>query len=108
MNLIISAKDFPLTPSLRQYVAERVVHLTHRTPEVGRVRVELDADHHHHTGVLGRAELWVELRGRVYSAGAKGESVRAAIDLALPKLVRQLADGKSRTLSRRHGHHVPD
>ena len=105
MNLVISGKDFPLTPSLRQYVAERVAHLTHRTPGVGRVRVELDADHHHRTGVLGRAEFWVELRGRTFAAVAKGENVRPAIDLVVPKLSRQLADGKSRTLARRHGHH---
>lgn len=105
MNLQITAKDFPLTPSIKQYVAERVVHFIHRTPEVLAVKVELDVDHNQRTGIRARAEVWIHVPGAVISAGAKGETVRSALDLTIPKLARQLDDRKGRRLSRRHGHH---
>jgi ribosomal subunit interface protein len=105
MNLQITAKDFPLTPSIRQYTAERIAHLTHRSTEVLSVKVELDVDHNRTTGVRARAEIWIHVPGSVISAGAKAESVRAALDLTVPKIARQLRDRKGRRLGRRHGHH---
>jgi ribosomal subunit interface protein len=106
VNLQITAKDFPLTPSIKQYVAERVAHLTHRAPDILSVRVELDVDHNQHSGVTARSEVWVHLPGTVVSAGAKAESVRAALDLTVPKIARQIRDRKGRRLARRHGHHA--
>jgi len=105
MNLQITAKDFPLTPSIKEYVAERVAHLTHRAPDVLAVKVELDVDHNRHSGVRARTEVWIHVPGSVISAGAKAESVRAALDLTVPKLARQLSDRKGRFVGRRKGHH---
>lgn len=105
MNLSITAKDFPLTPSIRQYVAEHVAVLNHRAP-VEMVRVELDVDHRHRHGIVGRCEVWVEVPGIVIAAGAKAESVRAAVDATMPKILRQLRDRKERFAGRTRGHHV--
>lgn len=105
MTLQITGKDFPLTSAIKQYVAERVAHLTHRSPDVLSVKVELDVDHNQRSGVRARTEVWVHVPGVLLSAGAKAESVRAALDLTMPKLARQLRDRKDRRVSRRRGHH---
>lgn len=104
--MIISAKDFKLTPSLKTYVTEKFSRLAHLSREpVSETKVMLDVDHNKKHGLTNRIEASVVWRGRTYKAGEKATEMHEAIDLCVEKLERQLRDAKERWLSQRAGHH---
>ncbi len=91
MDLIISGKDFKLTPSLKTYVAQKVGKLARYWSKLGRARVELDVDHNQKSGDIYRVEVWLNIPGGSDIAlGAKASDMHAAIDVVVPKLERQI------------------
>lgn len=101
MTITISAKDFKLTPSIKEYIDERFSRLAKFHPQVDRVGVELDVDRNVTKGKKFRIEIWVYLPGRTVEAGVKAEDMRQAADLVYPKIERQLVKLKEERLGRR-------
>lgn len=99
--ITISGKNFPLTPSLKQYVEDKLGRLTRFAPNVQRIGVELDVDHSQQTGAIYRVEVWIYFLDRTIEAGMKAEDMHAAIDLVYPKLERQLVQRKEKQLAKR-------
>lgn len=100
MELIVSGKDFPLTPSLKTYVAEKFAHFERHDHPIEQARVELDVDHNQHRGDIFRVTAHLILGKHVVKAGVKAEKMHAAIDLVIPKLERQLERLKDQSAKR--------
>jgi putative sigma-54 modulation protein len=101
-NLIISGKDFKLTPQIKEYVTKKmgkVSKLAYRP--ISEMKIELDVDHNQRTGNIYRAEASVILAGKIIKAGEKADNLRAAIDLTIPKIIRQVEKVKEKILTKR-------
>lgn len=96
MDLIISGKNFRLTPSLKAYVEEKVGKLGRYWSKIIRARVELDVDHNQRSGDIYRTEVKLEVPGPDIRLGAKASDMHAAIDEVVPKLERLIARVKGR------------
>lgn len=98
MNITISAKDFKLTPAIKEYVTMKMGKLTRFSKRIERIGVELDVDHSAKSGLLNRIEVWVYFPEKTLQAGLKAEHMNEAIDLVYPKIERQITsyEGKLR------------
>lgn len=96
MNITISAKDFDLTPSIKDYVTEKMSKLEKFHPNILKIGVELDVDHNVTKGLKHRIEVWIDWPGGGVQAGQKAEHMQEAIDLVYPKLERQLVKAKEK------------
>lgn len=94
MNITISAKDFKLTPAVKEYVNTKMSKLSKFNQDILRIRVELDVDHNVTKGKKNRIEVWIFLPGQTIQAGIKAVHMDEAIDLVYPKLERQLTKRK--------------
>jgi len=96
MNITISAKDFDLTPAIKDFVSAKMAKLEKFHPNIDRISVELDVDHNVTKGMKNRVEVWVRWPGGEVQAGEKAEHMNEAIDLVYPKLERQLVKAKEK------------
>lgn len=101
MNITISAKDFRLTPSLKQYVEHKFTRLARFHPAIKRIGVELDVDKNARHGKINRIEIWAYLPHGDVQAGMKAEHMMEAIDLVYPKIERLLVKDKELMMERR-------
>ncbi|MBI2356395.1 MAG: ribosome-associated translation inhibitor RaiA [Candidatus Doudnabacteria bacterium] len=103
MNISIKATHVDLTPSVKQYVDEKIGALEKFLSGILEAKVELERDRHHHTGLVFRAEVMLIAGGKLMRAEERGEDTFAAIDLVIPKLKEQMTKFKSKreTLERR-------
>jgi putative sigma-54 modulation protein len=99
MRIIITGKDFKLTPSLKEYVQEKAVKLLKFNNHVLQVKYELDFDHNQKSGDINRVEIWATVPGRVLQVGLKASDMHAAIDVATDKINRQLVKAKEKVLA---------
>lgn len=96
MNIIISGKNFSLTPSLKNYVNDKVSKVFHYWNKIIRARVELDVDHNQTSGERYRAVIWLEIPGKDIEVGGKANDMHAAIDMLMPKLERLIVKAKDK------------
>ncbi len=90
MRVIISGKNFSLTPSLKEYTEKKVLKLMKFSPSIEQARIELDVDHNQRSGNINRVEIWLLLQKKTLQIGIKANDMRAAIDQAIDKLEIQL------------------
>ncbi|MBX4205231.1 MAG: ribosome-associated translation inhibitor RaiA [Candidatus Doudnabacteria bacterium] len=102
MNIQIKATNLKLTPSIRDYVEEKVNNLG-KFIKATEAEVELAKDKHHRTGDVYRAEVMLMVGGKLMRADVEATDVYAAIDLVIPKLKEQISKFKDKrtTLERR-------
>ncbi|MBI5466581.1 MAG: ribosome-associated translation inhibitor RaiA [Candidatus Kerfeldbacteria bacterium] len=100
MDLIVSGKNFRLTPSLKNYVEQKVGRLSRFWRRIIRARVELDVDHNQKSGDIYRVEAKVEVPGPDIRLGIKARDMHAAVDLIVPKLERLIGKAKAKIDSR--------
>lgn len=96
MQIIITGKDFKLTPAIKKFVTQKVSKLLKYSKRIMQVKVELDVDKHHHKGDNFRAEIWVTLPKKIIQAGLKGNNLHQVIDTLLPKIEQQLTHYKGK------------
>lgn len=96
MNIVVSAKNFDLTPSLKAFVEEKVGRLGKYWSSIVRTRVELLMNRHHRHGQIFVAYIWLELPGQDIRVTSTAMDMRSAIDLAYPRLERRLLRAKDR------------
>ncbi|MFA5134469.1 MAG: ribosome-associated translation inhibitor RaiA [Patescibacteria group bacterium] len=100
--LIISAKTFKITPTLTDYVTKQMRHAEKFSPvPVQEMKVELDHDKNQRTGLVFRVEMSIVLSKKIIKAGQKGQTMREAIDLCVPKLIRQIEKYKTKRSEKR-------
>lgn len=99
MTITISAKDFKLTPSIKEFVTTKLEKLGKYHSKLQRIGVELDVDHNVTKGKKYRVQVWAYLPGVTVEAGLKAEHMEEAIDLVYPKLERQLVKLKEKKRS---------
>ncbi len=96
MDIIISGKNFKLTPSLKVYVQEKFGKLARYWGRIVRTRVELDVEHNQATGEVYRVEAKVEVPGPDITIGEKASDMHAAIDAVVEKLQRLISKAKGK------------
>jgi len=95
MNIIISAKNFDLNDAHREYISEKIEHLSHYDSSITKARVECDADKKERQGEKFRVEVWLDGKSHV-KAGVQAADLYSAIDLVTPKLKRLVIKEKER------------
>ncbi|HCJ52627.1 MAG TPA: ribosome-associated translation inhibitor RaiA [Candidatus Kerfeldbacteria bacterium] len=99
MNIMISGKDFSLTPALKAFVEIKIQKLFHLAPSIQSAKVELDVDRNKHKGDIFRAEISVVMRGTALKAGDKSEHMQSAILRSIEKLSRRVTTLKEKNIS---------
>lgn len=102
MNISIKGTNLELTPSVKQYVNDKVGALG-KFIGVMEAKVELERDRKHQSGLVFRAEVTMIIGGKIMRAEERAEDIYAAIDLVTPKLKEQISKfkDKKQTLRRR-------
>ena len=102
MNIAIKGTNVDLTPSIKEYVNEKVGNLA-KFIGATEAKVELERDKHHHSGKVFRAEVMLLVGGKLMRADVAAEEIFAAVDLVIPKLKEQIGKfkDKKQTLARR-------
>ena len=102
MNISIKATHLDLTPSIKEYVEEKIGNLG-KFITATEAKVELERDQHHQSGLVFRAEVMLVVGGVLMRAEAGAEDIYAAVDIVIPKLKEQIGKfkDKKQTLRRR-------
>ncbi len=102
MNITLKGTNLTLTPSVKQYVNDKVGNLG-KFIVASEAKVELERDRHHQSGLIFRAEVMLIVGGKVMRAETRAEDIYAAIDLVIPKLKEQIGKfkDKKQTLARK-------
>lgn len=90
MDIIISGKNFDITPSLRLYTEAKLGKLVHFWHKIIRARVEMEVDKGKHSGFNHRVTITLEIPGPDIRVMKESSDMHAAIDLAMPVLERQV------------------
>jgi putative sigma-54 modulation protein len=96
-EVIVTGIHLDLTPSLKNYVKEKMERLFRHEAHIVRVRVELEYDRKHDHNHQFVAKAHVEVRGPNINCAAGSEEMHKSIDL--------LVDKVDHVLHKRHGQH---
>ena len=103
MNISISAKDFSLTPAIKEAVEAKMMKLEKFSSRIERIGVELDVEHHSRHGLKNRIEVWVYFPEKTLQAGLKAEHMQEAIDLVYDKIERQVVSFERKRRDQQRG-----
>ncbi len=95
----IKATNTTLTPSIKEFIAEKLESVSKFIKEEDKIRVELETNKKHKSGLAFRAEIDIQPHG--HYAEARGSGFYEAFDLLLPKIKEQLAREKDKRVSLR-------
>lgn len=96
MDIIISCKNFDLTPALRTYTEDKVGKLVNYWDRIIRARVDLEVDKNKRSGLMHKATVTLEVPGPDIRVTEEAGDMHAAIDLVLPVIERQIKKTKVR------------
>lgn len=100
MKIILSGKNFSLTPSLHAFVEKNISSLEKYSDRILKAKIELDIDKNQKTGDICRVEIWLFLPKKVLQVGLKAAEMHEAISLASSKMERQLVKYKEKNISK--------
>ena len=100
----IKTTDFSITPSIKNYLEEKISHLDKfinpEDKEAVMCYVEIGkTTNHHKKGDLFVAELTVHIGGKSLRAAEKQEDLYAAIDVVTEEMAEELKTYKDRKIS---------
>ncbi|OGE89066.1 MAG: ribosomal subunit interface protein [Candidatus Doudnabacteria bacterium RIFCSPLOWO2_02_FULL_49_13] len=98
MNISIKATHVDLTPSVKEYVEEKVGSLA-KFIDIMEAKVELKRDQHHQTGLVFGSDITLIIGGKTMHAESEAEDIYAAIDLLVPKIKDQIEKFKDKKTS---------
>lgn len=90
MNLLITGHHLELTPTLRQYVEEKLERVTRHFDHVTEAEVILAVEGTTEKGRRQRAEVNLRVPGDTLHAECYAQDLYAAMDMVVEKLDRQL------------------
>ena len=96
MNLKISGHHLELTPSLREYVQNKLERITRHFDNVIDVTVILAVDDNTEKDKRQRAEINLHMRGKDLHVESEAQDMYSAIDILMDKLDRQVLKHKDR------------
>ncbi|MDP3772430.1 MAG: HPF/RaiA family ribosome-associated protein [bacterium] len=108
MRTTIRQKDLEMTPSLAEYIEQKIVrpvrkHLRQHGEASDGVLLDLEVGrttHHHHKGLVYRASAGLTLQdGKNFRVEAVETDIRVACDAVGDELTREIVHHKGRTLS---------
>ncbi len=99
MNIDIKATKTTLTPAINEYITGKLAFLDKFIRSEEKIRVEVEVDKKHKSGLVFRAEIEIHPHG--HRAEARGGDLYAAIDLAVPKIKEQVTKEKDKKISLR-------
>jgi putative sigma-54 modulation protein len=102
MNLMISGHHLELTPSIREYVANKLERITRHFDNVIDIAVILGVEKPSEKDKRQRAEVNLRLRGSVIHVESFAEDLYAAIDRLMDKLDRQVLKYKTKIQDHQH------
>src|SRR5687767_9458925 len=102
MNISIKGTHVELTPSLKEYVEEKIGHLK-KFIVAQEAHIEIARDKHHQTGLVFRSDINLIVGNKIMHAEAEAQDAYSAVDLLIPKLKEQISKFKDKrtTLQRR-------
>lgn len=104
MDIRIITKNTTLTPSLDEYVREKVGHFEKHFPQVLRVEIELEVfKNRHHGHESHRVEVIIHVPKKRIRADESASEMHEALDLVIPKIEKQLEKHKAKLRRRDRG-----
>src|SRR5687767_15493094 len=97
MNLHLTGHQLPITPAIREYVANKLERITHHFDHVIDVNVIMSVEK-----LQQKVEATVHVRGRDIFCESSAPDMYAAIDALADKLDRTILKHKEKSLSHRH------
>ena len=98
-NHNIKGTALDITPELREYIEKRLAHIQKFTQDDSSTHVDIELEYKEGgRSKQYRAEFTLAMRGGVRRAEAWGESMHAAVDVAIAELARELGTQKKRRL----------
>jgi putative sigma-54 modulation protein len=98
MQYQLYSKNVFITDSLREYLDEKLGHIDRLSIEPISFHVDISRDAHHRKGDIFRVECNINVPGKFLRIVKQHGDVRAAIDLATDRLLRQIKKYKSQRL----------
>jgi len=93
----IKASGTELTDAIRTYVEKKVATLENYYSNITGVKAEVDVTtHHHHKGEIFRAELNVQVPGKLLRVEKTADNLYKAIDKAKDHMVVMLKEFKEK------------
>lgn len=110
MNLTISGHHLEVTPSIREYVLNKLDRVTRHFDQVIDIAVILTVDNLTEKEKRQKAEITLRVSGKVLFAESVSEDLYAAIDTLIDKLDRQVLKHKTKVQDHNHEaiKHMPD
>ena len=102
MNLKISGHHLELTPSLREYVQNKLERIKRHVDNVIDITVILAVDSNTEKDKRQRAEINLHMRGKDLHVESEASDMYAAIDLLMDKLDRQVLKHKDKIQDHQH------
>lgn len=100
VNINYKVTNATISDSEKEYILKNLSKLDKFLRSENKIRVELESEPRHHTGLKFRAEVVIYPRPGIY-AEARGNDFFEAIDLCMPKIKEQLMKGKDKKISLR-------
>lgn len=102
MNLTISGHHLEVTPAIREYVASKIERITRHFDHVIDIAVILTVDKLPEKEKRQRAEITLNLSGKVLHAESADQNLYAAVDILIDKLDRQVIKHKTKVRDHQH------
>jgi ribosomal subunit interface protein len=102
MKTNITTKNFELTPSIKEYIEEKMDYLDKFTGDwasLGGVELDFEAGrttNHHNKGDVYYAEANLKVPGKMIRAQKNGDDLHAAIDAVKEVLAEEIKEYKER------------